>query len=120
MMGVYELRAMLARWGLRCRATGIGYPTMAATEKARIGRGGAPDGPYLPPDIEEVDTAIAHLEPQHKLVIVEVYTHFGTHEDHMIRLRLPKWSYYRRKNIAEQRVNTLLHGATEFPTVRVA
>lgn len=111
---IYALRATLAQWGIRCRARGIGYPMMAATEKARIGRGGLFDGPYLPPDLERVDVAVARLEPQHKLVIVECYTHFGTHEDHMIRLRLPRTSYYRRKNLAEMRVNTLLQSGREF------
>jgi hypothetical protein len=102
------LRGMLAQWGLRNRARGIGYPSMSAETKAIYGRGGSFDGPYMPPDLERLDVAVARLEPPHKSVIVEVYTHWGTHEDHMIRLRLPKWSYYRRKNLAESRVNTLL------------
>ena len=114
------IRRQLYHWGLICRARGIGYPTMAATEKARIGRGGTFDGPSLPPDLQEVDIAVCRLEPQHKLVIVECYTHYGTHHDHMIRLRLPERTYFRRKNLAENRVNWFLQSGSEFGTIRVA
>lgn len=112
-MDTHWIRVQLAAWGVRCRARGLGLPTMSATEKARIGRGGTFEGPYLPPDLEEVDRAVGRLSPGHRCVINEIYLHRGTHEDHMIRLRLPKWSYYRRKNLAEQQVYWLLQPATE-------
>lgn len=108
------IRRQLYHWGVRCRAQGIGYPIMSATEQARIGRGGVFDGPSLPPDLEEIDRVVCRLEPQHKCVIIECYTHYGTHADHMIRLRLPERSYFRRKNLAETRVNTLLQFGSDF------
>lgn len=98
------IRTKLHEWGLRNRAQGIGYPTMSATEKARVGRGGAYTEPSLPDDLEAIDLAVRQLPPQHKLMIAECYTHRGTHDDHMIRLRMARATYFRRKNIAEQRV----------------
>jgi len=113
-MNLHWVRRQLYHWGLMNRAHGIGYPTMAATEKARIGRGGVFEGPNLPQDLEEVDLAVRRLEPQHKLVIAECYTHYGTHMDHMIRLRMSERTYFRRKNIAEQRVYWLLQRDSDY------
>jgi hypothetical protein len=113
-MNLSWIRIKLYEWGVRNRAEGIGYPTMSSHEKARVGRGGVFEGPSLPPDLEEVDQAVRRLEPQHKMVIAECYTHRGTHDDHMIRLQMPARTYYRRKNIAEQRVYTLLQCGSGF------
>jgi hypothetical protein len=114
------IRIKLYEWGVRNRVRGIGYPTMSATEKARVGRGGAFYEPSLPQDLEEVDQAVRQLEPQHKLIIAECYTHYGTHDDHMARLRMPPRTYFRRKNIAEQRVYWLLQRGSEFLQSSVA
>jgi hypothetical protein len=102
------LRRQLSLWGRLCRAVGIGYPTMAATEKARVGRGGAFDGPTLPDDIAEIDVCVARSPPQHKLVLVECYTKDGDYRDHAARLRLSVDSYYRRRKRAEVYLNTAL------------
>ena len=112
-MNLAWIRHQLYEWGLRNRAVGIGYPTMSSHEKARVGRGGVFEGPYLPPDLEEIDEAVRRLEPQHKMIIAECYTHYGTHDDHMIRLRLSRATYFRRKNFAEKRVFFLLRRETE-------
>lgn len=98
------LRIKLYEWGCRNRAQGIGYPNMSSHEKALRGRGGRSEWPSLPPDLQEIDQAVLHLEPEHKLIIAECYTHYGTHDDHMIRLRLNRATYFRKKNLAESRV----------------
>jgi hypothetical protein len=112
------LRIRLTRWGRLCRAMGIGYPTMSSHEKARVGRGGVFDGPYLPDDVAEVDSAVAKLQPQHKLVIVEYYTKSGTVVEHAAHLSMTRDKFYRRKNLAENRLNTLLRAAQEGPMLR--
>jgi hypothetical protein len=106
---IHWIRIKLYEWGVRNRAQGGGYPSMASHEKARVGRGGLFCEPDLPPDLAEVDRAVARLEPQHKMVIAECYTHRGTHDDHMARLRMAARTYFRRKNLAENRVFTLLN-----------
>lgn len=111
---IHWVRRQLYEWGARNYAQGIGYPPLSVSEKMRVGRGGRFEGPSLPPDLEDVDAAVRLLEPQHKLIIAECYTHRGTHSDHMIRLRLPARSYFRRKNTAEQRVYCLLQRGSEF------
>lgn len=113
-MNLHWIRVLLMQWGARNRAQGIGYPTMAATEKARVGRGGLFREPELPQDLAEVDAAVNQLEPQHRMIIAECYTHRGTHADHAIRLRLSEASYYRRKKVAEQRVNAALTRERDF------
>lgn len=100
------LRLRLTRWGRICRAVGIGYPSMSSHEKAIRGRGGLFDGPSMPDDLLDLDAAIVRLEPQHKLVIVEFYTKSGTMEEHAARLNLTRPNFYRRKNLAENRLNT--------------
>ena len=107
-----SIRIRLTAWGRLCRAVGIGYPTMAATERARIGRGGAFDGPYLPDDLAALDLAVARSEPHHKLIIVECYTKRGDWAEHAARLRLSKPTFFRRKNIAEKRVYWLWRSET--------
>jgi hypothetical protein len=111
------IRRQLYEWGKRCRAMGIGYPNMSTTEKMRVGRGGKFSEPELPPDLVLVDLAVQRVEPQHKLVIAECYTHFGTHIDHMIRLQMPESTYFRRKKLAETRVYWLLNTESEYRTV---
>jgi hypothetical protein len=113
-MSISWIRIKLYEWGLRNRAHGIGYPTMTSHEKARIGRGGLFCEASLPQDLEEIDVAVGRLEPQHRMMIAECYTHRGTHEDHMIRLRMPARTYFRRKNVAEQRVYCLLQCGSDF------
>ena len=70
MNDLHWIRLKLYQWGRLCRAIGTGYPTMAATERARVGRGGAFDGPSLPQDLAEVDSVVAISPPQHKLILV--------------------------------------------------
>src|SRR5690242_20355740 len=91
------IRLKLTQWGRVCRVLGIGYPTMSATEKARIGRGGSFGGPSLPPDLEEIDHEIAVAPAEHKIVLVEVYTKSGGWRDHAVRLALGKDAYFDRK-----------------------
>ncbi len=104
---LYDLRRHLTLWGRLSRAIGIGYPTMAATEKARIGRGGAFNEVRLPDDIAELDALVSRLPPQHKLIVVEVYTKGGDYRDHAARLRLSVDAFYRRRKSAEVHLNTL-------------
>lgn len=117
-MELHWIRRQLYEWGIRNRAHGIGYPTMSVSEKMRVGRGGIHAEPALPPDLEAVDLAVRLLEPQHKMIIAECYTHRGTHADHMIRLQMPEATYFRRKNMAEKRVYSLLQCESETLIVR--
>ncbi len=114
MNNLSTLRSYLALWGRLCRVVGPGYPTMAAIEKARIGRGGASYEVFLPPDLEEVDMAVRMLEPRDKRVIAECYTHSGSHFDHMVRLQMCESTYFRRKKVAETNVYCLLQRDSEF------
>ncbi len=114
------IRMRLTAWGRLCRAQGIGYPTMAATERARIGRGGSFDGPRLPDDLAEIDVAVARSPPQHKLILVEVYTKEAHWREHAARLRLSADGYYRRKKSAEVYLNTALRSANGIATLRAS
>lgn len=120
MNDLHDIRIRLTLWGRLCRAIGIGYPTMAATERARIGRGGAFDGPSLPNDIAELDVCIARCPPHHKLMLVEVYTKTGDYRDHAARLRISVDAYYRRKKRAEVYLNTLWRGANGLDMLRAS
>jgi hypothetical protein len=115
-LDLHWIRKQLYHWGLRNRAQGIGYPTMSAETKAIYGRGGRFEGPNLPPDLEEIDVAVRKLKPGHKEIIAECYTHGGTHQDHMIRLRLPERTYFHRKKTAETKVYWLVQS---LPNVAV-
>lgn len=118
MNDLYWIRLKLAQWGRLCRAVGMGYPGMSATEKAARGRGGRFDGPSLPDDLAEVDSVIAIAPPQHKLILVECYTKYGDYKDHAARLRLSVDAYYRRKNLAEKHVYWSLRTANEHIELR--
>ncbi len=120
MNNLSTLRSYLALWGRLCRVVGPGYPTMAAIEKARIGRGGVFDGPYLPDDIAELDAQVARCPPQHKLILVECYTKSGDYRDHAARLRLSVDAWYRRKKSAEVYLNTLWTGANGTRNIRAS
>jgi hypothetical protein len=100
-MELHWIRLKLGQWGRRCRAIGIGYPTMSTHEKARVGPGGSFTGPCLPPDLEEIDYAVTIAPPNHKMVIVECYTKEGTRSDHANRLHLSEAAFYARKKKAE-------------------
>jgi hypothetical protein len=102
------LRSRLKLWGRICSALGIGFPSMAATERARIGRGGVFDGPNIPDFLADVDHAVSVAPPQHKLVIVETYTKNGNYRDHAARMQISVDAYYRRRNKAEVYLNTAL------------
>lgn len=114
-MNLTSIRIQLSRWGLMSRARGIGYPTMSATEKARIGRGGIWSEPELPEDLVPVDRAVARSWPQHKLVIVECYTKPASWKEHAARLQLSESSYFRRKKLAEMHIYSLLNSLTVNP-----
>lgn len=100
-MELHWIRLKLAQWGRRCRAIGVGFPSMSATEKARIGRGGVFTGPALPPDLEEIDAAVSRAPVEHKKVLVECYTKSGHWRDHAARLSLTERTYFRQKKGAE-------------------
>jgi hypothetical protein len=94
--------AKLAHWGRCVRERGAGFPSMTSHEKARIGRGGVYTGPSMPDDLVELDRIVFLAPPQHKRVIVEVYTKHGRSADHAARLQLSVRDYWRRKTRAEQ------------------
>jgi hypothetical protein len=80
---------------------GVGYPSMAATERARIGRGGRFTGPALSPELEEIDAIVAAAPPKHRQILVEAYTKGGTGRKHAARLGFSVRDYWRRKTEAE-------------------
>jgi hypothetical protein len=120
MLELHWIRLKLYQWGRLCRADGVGYPTMASHEKARIGRGGVFEGPNLPDDLAEIDVAVSRSPPQHKLIIVECYTKHGDARDHAARLRLSRDSFYRRKKMAEVFLYQTLRTATENINLRAS
>lgn len=113
MIELMYLRKQLSLWGRISRAVGIGYPTMSATEKARVGRGGSYTGPSLPDDLAAIDACVSRAPPQHKLILVEAYTKDGDYRDHCARLKLSVDAWYRRKKTAEVYLNTVLQSQME-------
>jgi hypothetical protein len=118
-MELYWIRLKLCQWGRMSRAIGVGYPSMASHEKARVGRGGVFER-ELPQDIAEIDVAIARSPPQHKLILVECYTKEAHWREHAARLSLSVDSYFRRKKKAEVYLNTVLRTANESLTLAKA
>lgn len=101
-------RAMLSQWGRCCRAMSGGYPTMAATEKARIGRGGIPGTQELPERVRAIDAIVARLATSYRIILVESYTKGGTTRQHAARLGLSSGDYWRRRTRAEEQVRDRL------------
>jgi hypothetical protein len=101
-------RAMLAQWGRCCRARSEGYPTMAATEKARIGRGGIPGTSELPERVRVIDAIVARCTVSHRVILVESYTKGGSTRQHAARLHLSSGDYWRRRTKAEEHVRDCL------------
>lgn len=104
-------RARLASWGRLCREKGMGYPSMAAIERAIFGRGGRYTGPALPEDLEIIDTIVARAPIGHKTMLVESYTKDGSGRAHATRLFLSLRSYWRRRTSAELYVCRMLSEA---------
>jgi len=120
MNNLNTLRSYLVLWGRMCRVVGPGYPTMSSHERAKSGRGGLFDGPYLPDDIAELDAQVARCLPQHKLILVECYTKSGDYREHAARLRLSVDAWYRRRKSAEVFLNSLWTGANGSRTLRAS
>jgi DNA-directed RNA polymerase subunit RPC12/RpoP len=100
----------LYQWGKFVRDHGIGYPPMAATEKARIGRGGSGyhwNTPF-PPDLEAIDRAVAIAPVDYKTVLVEHYSKFGFANEKAARLGISRQTYYQRKASAERYIATAI------------
>lgn len=114
------IRIKLTQWGRISRAVGIGYPTMAATEKARIGRGGSFGGPSLPPDLEAIDIAVTRAPTDYRIVLVEHYTKRGDWREHAARLGWGEATYFRRKKTAEVYLNTQVTSANGMSTLRAS
>lgn len=97
----------LNEWGRWVRDRGIGYPPMAATEKARIGRGGKGElNKELPPDLEVIDQAVASAPIDFKAVLVEHYSKHGYATEKAARLGISRQTYYKRKTSAERHIAT--------------
>lgn len=96
------VRSKLYQWGRFVRERGNGYPPMAATEKARIGRGGGENTVIpFPPDLEVIEQAVSALLPARKALIVEHYTKNGYPTQKAARLGIARSTYYSRKDEAE-------------------
>lgn len=100
----------LREWGRWVRDRGIGYPNMAATEKARVGRGGLPgqEETSYPPDIEVIDRAVAESPTDYKTIIVEHYTKTGFTTEKAAHLGISRQTYYQRKASAERHIANLI------------
>lgn len=107
--GIAWTVSKLYEWGRFVRDRGIGYPPMAATENARIGRGGGQDVvTKFPPDLEVIDQAVCAAPTDYKVILVEHYTKSGFATEKAGRLRISRQTYYQRKARAEQHIaNTL-------------
>lgn len=93
----------LNEWGRVVRDKGIGYPSMAAIEKAIFGRGGA----YLfslPPDLEVIDNAVARSPVDFKVILIEHYTKDGHYMEKAAHLGISRSTYFARKASAERHV----------------
>jgi hypothetical protein len=114
------IRIQLTAWGRLCRALGIGYPNMATTERARIGRGGSFDGISLPDHLAEIDYEVAVAPVEHKIVLIEAYTKSGHWTEHALRLGIGKDAYYNRKESAEMYLNTQMMDANRTHMLRAS
>jgi hypothetical protein len=117
---IADLRRLLTVWGRVCQVMGVGYPSMASFERARVGRGGVFDGPNIPDWLADIDWCVTTSLPQHKLIIVEAYTKSGDWRDHAARLKLSVDSYFRRKKRAEVYLNTRWRTANEVEMLRAS
>lgn len=96
---------LLYQWGRMVRDHGIGFPPMAATEKARIGRGGGQDlNTPFPPDLEAVDRAVTRAPIDYKTVLVEHYTKFGYITEKAAHLGISRETYYKRRAAGERHI----------------
>jgi DNA-directed RNA polymerase specialized sigma24 family protein len=107
--GIAGTVALLLQWGRRVRDRGLGYPSMAAIEKARVGRGfGREAITELPPDLQAVDLAVSQSPVDFKAVLVEHYTKAGFGSEKAARLGISRSTYYQRKASAERHVANLI------------
>jgi hypothetical protein len=109
MSGLAWTVGKLYQWGKMVRDRGIGYPPMAATENARIGRGGVElmEIPF-PPDLAAIDRAVSGAPSDYKAILVEHYTKHGTVQEKAAHLSISRQTYYDRKEKAEQYIaNTI-------------
>lgn len=97
----------LSQWGRVVRDNGIGYPSMAAIEKAIFGRGGACLFP-LPPDLEVIDNAVARSPIDFKVILIEHYTKSGYPSEKAAHLGISRSTYYARKASAERHIANVI------------
>ena len=81
---------------------------MAATEKARIGRGGIPGTQELPEGVQAIDMIVARSTHSHRVILVESYTKGGSTRQHAARLGISNGDYWRRRTKAEEYVRDRL------------
>jgi hypothetical protein len=99
----------LGQWGRMVRDHGIGYPSMAAIEKAIFGRGGGRDPlSHLPPDLEVIDNAVARSPVEYKTVLIEHYTKTGHVSEKWAHLGISRSTYFQRKASAERHVANVI------------
>lgn len=99
----------LNEWGRWVRDRTGGYPSMAATEKARVGRGGRGElNTELPPDLRVIDEAVAMAPVDYKAVLVEHYTKHGLGTEKAAHLGVSRQTYYLRKRSAERHIATAI------------
>ena len=106
-------RIRIARWAKACRGRVLnGWPTSSAFTHANEG-----DRAYdlvrdLPPDLAEVDRAIATLPPIHREPLVAFHLTRASLEVKAARMRISRRTLMRRVELAERQVHLNLMSCT--------
>lgn len=102
-------RIRIARWAKACRGrVTTGWPTASAFVHANEGARGDDTGRDLPPDLAEVDQAVAGLSPIHRVPFSTFYLSKASLEVKASRLRISRRTLMRRVELAERQVHVAL------------
>ena len=110
---IHITRIRIARWAKACRGRVLnGWPTSSAFTHANEG-----DRAYdlvrdLPPDLAEVDRAIAQLPPLHRDPLLAFHLVRASLEVKACRMRISRRTLMRRVELAERQVHLNLMSCT--------
>lgn len=102
-------RIRISRWARMCRGRiTTGWPTSSAFVHANEGERAHDSSYNLPPDLTEVDQAIASLTPLHRAPLLAFYLSRAPLKVKADKLRISRRTLMRRVELAERRVHLAL------------
>lgn len=106
-------RIRITRWAKACRGRVTnGWPTASAFTHANEGARAFDVTTDLPPELAEVDRAIAALPPLHRVPLLAYHLTRASLEVKAARLRISRRTLMRRVELAELRVHRELMSCT--------